>query len=180
MDASLFHKLEGKDIYFEALNTKDVNEIHQYASDEEVSRFIGWRLMKNLDETRDHIEEMLKRESAGTHLYASVVLKATKVIIGTAMIFGFDKEANHAEIGYVFNKAYWGKGYCTEATNLMSNFAFEVLELHKLHARVVDANNGSIRVLEKNGFDLEGKLKDYFFIEGRYYDELIFGKLKAK
>lgn len=180
MDESLFHKLEGKDIYFKALNTKDVNEIHQYASDEEVSRFIGWRLMNTIDETRNHIEEMLKRESAGTHLYASVVLKATEVIIGTAMIFGFDKEANHAEIGYVFNKAYWGKGYCTEATNLMSNFAFEVLELHKLHARVVDTNNGSIRVLEKNGFELEGKLKDYFFIEGRYYDELIFGKLQTK
>lgn len=180
MDTSLFHELEGANIYFKSLNTNDAEEIHKYASDEDVSRFIGWRLMHNLNETREFIEVMLNREPKGTHLYASIVLKSTQAIIGTAMIFNFDEEAKHAEIGYVFHRDHWSKGYGTESVTLMNNFAFESLNLHKLHARVVDANIGSIRVLEKNGFELEGRLKDYCFIEGKYYDELLFGKFQSK
>lgn len=177
MDINLFHQLEGRNVYFKPLNINDTNEIHNYASDEEVSRFIGWNLMNTLDETSRHIETMLKRESAGTHLYASAALKATNEIIGTVMIFNFDKEANQAEIGYVFNKSHWGKGYGTECVALISDFAFRSLKLHKLHASVVDANIGSARILEKNEYMNEGRLKDHFFIEDKYYDSLLFGKI---
>ena len=176
MSTSLFHGLKGENIYFKPLSTYDVQEIHSYASDEDVSRFIGWKLMKTLNETHNYIEEMLERESEGTHLYASIVLKSTQKIIGTAMIFNFDHEAKHAEIGYVFHRSYWSKGYGTETVALVDDFAFDSLNLHKLYARVVGANIGSIRVLEKNGFKLEGCLKDYFFIDNSYYDEMLFGK----
>jgi ribosomal-protein-alanine N-acetyltransferase len=179
MNISLFHMLEGKNICFKALSIMDAKAIHQFASNEEVSRFIGWNLMNTLNQTSEFIELMLKRESAGTHLYASIVLKSTQEIIGTAMIFNFDKEANHAEIGYVFDKGNWGKGYGSECVALMSDYAFESLNLHKLHASVVDANIGSARILEKNGYELEGRLKDHYFIENKYYDALLFGKIKT-
>lgn len=180
MLTSLFHGLEGENICFKPLDANDAEAIHSYASDVNVKRFIGWPLMKTLDETRNYIIEMLKRESAGTHLYASIALKTTQEIMGTAMIFNFDREANHAEIGYVFHSSHWGKGYGTEAVALMSDFAFDSLNLHKLHARVVGANVGSGRVLEKNGFELEGRLKDHYFIDGSYHDGLLFGKLRPK
>jgi ribosomal-protein-alanine N-acetyltransferase len=180
MNISLFHSLKGENICFKPLSTNDAQAIHNYASDEEVSRFIGWNLMNTLNETSEYIETMLKRESAGTHLYASIVLKSTQEIIGTAMIFNFDKEANQAEIGYVFHKDHWGKGYGAESVVLMSDFAFEALNLHKLHASVVDANIGSARILEKNGYQLEGRLKDHYFIEDKYYDALLFGKIQTK
>lgn len=179
MNTGLFHELEYGNIYFKSLSINDAQEIHNFASNVDVSRFIGWRLMHTLDETRGFIEEMIKREAAGIYLYASIVLKSTQQIIGTAMIFNFDQEARHAEIGYVFHKDYWGQGYGTESVILMERFAFETLKLHKLHAHVVDANIGSIRVLEKNGFELEGRFKDYFYIEGKYYDGLFFGKINS-
>ncbi|MEH7107819.1 GNAT family N-acetyltransferase [Bacillus sp. JJ1764] len=177
MNIQLFHSLEGEKVYFKPLSLEDVTEIHEFASDPEVSRFIGWELKNTLDETHEHIETMLKREEAGTHLYASVVIKPTKAIIGTVMIFNFDNEANQAEIGYVFHKDYWGMGYGTESVALMSDFAFKNLNLHKLHASVVDVNRGSARILEKNKYELEGRLRDHYFIEGHYYDALLFGKL---
>ncbi len=180
MDISLFHELEYDNIFFKPLSINDAEQIHKYASDVDVSRFIGWRLMHTIDETKELIEEMLKRESAGNHYYASVVLKSTQKIIGTVMIFNINQDARHAEIGYVFHKDYWGQGYGTKSVMLMVKFAFESLKLHKLHARVVDSNIGSIRVLEKNGFELEGRLKDYYFIEGTYYDGLFFGKIQWK
>lgn len=174
---NLFHTLEGKNLRFQQLNVADANEIHAYASDKEVSRFIGWRLMNTLEETSNFIQVMLKREADETHLYATVVLKETNEVIGTVMIFDFDKEANKAEIGYVFHKAYWGKGYGSESLALLSDYAFKELHLHKLHAAVVDVNIGSARILEKNGFVFEGRLKDHYFIEDNYYDGLLYGKI---
>lgn len=178
MDTNLFHSLEGKSISFKRLSKNDAQDIHIYASDQDVSRFIGWNLMDTLAETRELVETMIKRESAGTHLYASVVIKETKEIIGTVMIFNFDKQANQAEIGYVFNKDHWGKGYGTECVALASDFAFKSLKLHKLHASVTDANIGSACILQKNGYELEGRLKDNYFVEDKYYDGLIFGKIQ--
>ncbi|WP_313559774.1 GNAT family N-acetyltransferase [Ruminiclostridium cellobioparum] len=175
MTTELLHQMEGDKICFTALNRNDAVQIHKYASDKEVSRFIGWRLMESPDETIRHVEQMLKRESEGTHFYASVTEKYSCQIIGTAMMFNFDREAGHAEIGYVLSKPCWGRGFGTEVVRLLKTFAFEVLELHKLHARVAEANAGSCRVLEKNGFVLEGRLKDYYFIEGRYYDGRFYG-----
>ena len=136
--------------------------------------------MKTLEDTRNHIENMIKRDIERTHLHASVVLKSTGAIIGTAMIFSFDEKANHAEIGYVFHQDYWGKGYGTKTIALMNDFAFETLNLHKLHARVISANAGSARVLEKNGFELEGRLKDYYVIDNTYCDSLLFGKINSR
>lgn len=180
MNKDLFHSLEGKSIYFKALSTNDVQAIHDYAADKDVKRFIGWNLMKTLNETREFVELMIKREEAGTHLYASVALKSTHEVIGTVMIFNFDKEANQAEVGYVFHKNHWGKGYGAESLALVTDFAFESLNLHKLHACVTDANIGSARILEKNGYELEGRLKDHFYIEDRYYDSLLFGKIQVE
>ncbi len=176
---NLFHTLKGENIYFKELNKADIMEIHSYASDEEVSRFIGWKLMCSLEETLHHIETMKKRELDGTHLYASIVDKSTNSVIGTVMIFNFDKEANHAEIGYVLDKKQWGKGFGMESVKLISQYAFEELNLHKLHASVVAENVGSARVLEKNRYLLEGRLKDHYFIEDKYYDALIYGKLQS-
>jgi ribosomal-protein-alanine N-acetyltransferase len=122
---------------------------------------------------------MLKRESVGTHLYASVILKETQAVIGTALMFNFDWEAKHAEIGYVFHRDYWNQGYGTETVALLNQFAFETLKLHKLHARVVEANAGSVRIIEKNGFELEGRLRDCYYIEGSFYDGLIFGNFNG-
>lgn len=176
----LFHELMGEKICFAELSLNDALDIHSYASDKDVKRFIGWKLMKTIDETRSHIETMLKREEAGTHYYASIVLKSTRKVVGTVMIFDFDKEANQAEIGYVFHKDHWGKGYGTEALSLLSDFAFETLKLHRLNANVVDVNIGSARILEKNSFMLEGRLKDYYFIDDKYYDKLIYGRTQPE
>lgn len=177
MNSSLFHTLEGENVYFKPLSLDDVQEIHNYASDKEVKRFIGWNLMHNIDETHNFVETMINREIAGTHLYASVVLKSTQEVIGTVMLFNFDKEANNAEIGYVFHRGHWGKGYGSESAALITDFAFSSLKLHKLNARVTDANIGSSRILEKNGYELEGRQKDQNFIEGKYFDLLLLGRI---
>lgn len=160
MNKNLFHSLEGTRLQLRTITMEDAAEMFAYLSDEEVSRFIGWRLMHTMEDTRRHIGTLLAREEAGTHLYAAVVLKATGAVIGNAMLFNMDDEAGHAEIGYVFHKGYWGQGYGTECVALVDNFAFGTLQLGKLYASVNEANAPSARILEKNGYMLDGFLSD--------------------
>ena len=160
MTNNLFHSLEGTRLQLRKITMDDAAEMFAYLSDEEVSRFIGWRLMHTLEDTRGHIRTLLAREEAGTHLYASVVLKATGAVIGNAMLFNMDDEAGHAEIGYVFHRGYWGQGYGTECVALADEFAFGSLQLRKLYACVNAANIPSARILEKNGYTLAEVLSD--------------------
>ncbi len=160
MNKNLFHSLEGTGLQLRTITMEDAAEMFAYLSDEEVSRFIGWRLMHTLEDTFGHIGTLLAREEAGTHLYAAVVLKTTGAVIGNAMLFNMDDAGGHAEIGYVFHKEYWGQGYGTECVALVDEFAFDSLQLHKLYACVNAANLPSARILEKNGYMLDGLLSD--------------------
>ena len=180
MDADLFHALSGENIAFSALTAADTEVMHRYVSDPQVKRFIGWPLMETPEQTQAHVAELLRREAAGTHLYASIVSRQTGEHVGTAMLFSFDHTAKNAELGYVLNRAHWGRGIGTEAVALMCGFAFETLKLHRLSARVIRENIPSARVLEKNGFLLEGYQKENCLIEGRYCDTLLYGRVEEQ
>ena len=178
MSKIVFHELETERLQFKALSLEDYEAIHEYASNEEVSRFIGWPLTRSLTETKDFFGEMIKKVDEGTHIYANVVEKTSKKIIGTVTLFNFDKVASKAEIGYVFHQESWGKGYASEVVKAVCNYGFEVLELHKIYAQVAHVNIGSIRVLEHNLFSKEGLLKDHYYIEDTYYDCVLFGRVE--
>lgn len=177
MNKTSFYSLEGEKIRIIPMTVEDIEAVHSFASDPVVSRFIGWPLTQNLEETTTYVKTMIDRDSLGSHIYGNVVDKSTNKVVGTAMIFSFNHTAKHAEIGYVFHQDVWGKGFGTELVQLMSDFAFNTLELHKLHAHINAANIGSSRVLEKNGYEVEGRLKDYNYIDHQYYDSLLYAKL---
>ncbi len=83
-----------------------------------------------------------------------------------------------AEIGYILHKDHCGKGIATEATRLIVKEAFETLDIVKLTSEVFAPNKASARVLEKNGFVLEGVLRKAACKNGELFDLLRFGKLK--
>jgi ribosomal-protein-alanine N-acetyltransferase len=167
--------LHGKRIDFQPISLAIAEELHEYASNGDVSRFIGWPLTNSLEESKEYVKKLLDNEIKHTHQYASIVLKETNKHIGTMMLFAFNDTAKHAEIGFVLHQDYWNKGYISEAVRILLAYLKDENIMHKLCARVVSSNMGSSKVLEKNGFKLEGTLVDQFFIEGKYYDSLQYG-----
>ncbi len=59
MNKEIFQSLEGDKIYFAPVKIEDVKAVHKYASDEDVSRFIGWKLMNSEEETYRFVEEII-------------------------------------------------------------------------------------------------------------------------
>lgn len=92
---------------------------------------------------------------------------------------GLDNIDNYkAEIGYWLARKLWNRGVITEVIKIMTNFGFRKLKLKRIYAHVVSKNKSSIRVLEKNGYGLEGTMKKHHFRNGKFMDVMIFAKIK--
>lgn len=93
------------------------------------------------------------------------------------------REQPNADLFRLGELAYWvvpseqGNGYATAAGRLVAAHAFDELGLHRLEASVVDANDGSKRVLEKLGFEQEGVARRRWFTDGEWKDEIQYGLL---
>lgn len=89
-----------------------------------------------------------------------------------------NKAKELAEFGYVLNKAYWGKGYMTQALQAVIALAFDVLDVNKVESQHYDGNEKSGRVMQKCGMVLEGIKKQHKPHKGRYVDEVMYGITK--
>ena len=82
------------------------------------------------------------------------------------------------ELGYHLMKEYWSKGIMTKAVKEISAIAFEQLSLLRISGTVYAANTASGRVLEKNGFQQEGRIRSGAYKNGQVYDLLSYGILR--
>ena len=85
-----------------------------------------------------------------------------------------------ADIGHELDSRCWGRGYATEAAREMLRFGFEEPGLHRISAGCVADNVGSVRVLEKIGMRLEGRLRENKFFKGRSWDSLLYAILNRE
>lgn len=83
-----------------------------------------------------------------------------------------------AEIGYWLGEPMWGRGFATAAVTAMTPYAFATFELRRLQATVYEWNPASARVLEKAGYALEGRLRNYICKDNRIGDALMYARLR--
>ena len=83
-----------------------------------------------------------------------------------------------ARFGYWLAKEHWGQGIMTEAVALVSQYASKKLRLRRLDAEVIVGNLASRRVLEKNGFKLEGLMRKQARKNGRLLDAWLLARVK--
>ena len=99
--------------------------------------------------------------------------------IGTLSLHDISWVDRKGEIGYMIgSRNHWGMGVATEAVGLITDYAFNRLNLNKVAAGVVDGNVGSVRALEKNGFEQYGVKPQDYFLEGKFLDAIVFYKLQ--
>lgn len=97
----------------------------------------------------------------------SFCLKETGELIGCGGLY-IDEENHKARLGYIVHPDFWNKGYMTEVIEKLLDVAFNKLKLHRVEASVYSGNIGSTRVLEKNGFQYEGRQRDAQYVKGKY------------
>ena len=119
-----------------------------------------------------------RREGSG-HVYF-IFIAATLELAG-GITLGHIKHgvAQSGVIGYWMGEPYAGKGLMADAVGVIKAHAFGPLGLHRVEAACIPDNERSVRLLKKAGFTLEGQLRSYLKINGRWRDHLLFSCLEG-
>ncbi len=91
---------------------------------------------------------------------------------------GTDIYRYSAEIGYWLGEKYWGKGIMTKAVSLITDYGLSELGLHRIFTSVYQWNPGSMRVLEKNGYTLEGVQRKSVYKNGQIIDSSMYSRIR--
>ena len=89
-----------------------------------------------------------------------------------------DVHRHSAEIGYWLGEEVWGRGIMTEAVTAFTQFGFATYRLCRIYALVFEWNLASSRVLEKAGFELEGRLRKSVAKAGRIIDQFLYARVR--
>ncbi len=123
--------------------------------------------------------QSLSRQKPRTKFELGVVLKSKDRLIGGCGIRIQNPIFREGDLGYVFHRSYWDKGYATEATKAIIDFGFSKLKLHRIWATCDPPNKASARVLEKAGMKREGLLRQNVFQKGAWRDSYLYAILES-
>jgi RimJ/RimL family protein N-acetyltransferase len=110
----------------------------------------------------------------------AIVRREDGTVLGEVVLNGLDppNAAVNFRIGLVGPEVF-GRGYGTEATRLVLDYAFGVAGLHRVHLEVYDFNPRAARVYEKCGFVREGVRRDALRWEGEWHDAIAMAVLST-
>ncbi len=137
------------------MTVDDTDLYHSWRNDPEVMQLTNPALdTYHLEETRTFVEHViLGSQSAKSYI---IVDKETETAIGVTSLINLDYKNRNAEcIIDIGNKNYWGNGYGKEAMQLLLDYAFLELNLHRVFLRVFSFNGRAIKLYEKLGFQHE-------------------------
>lgn len=129
---------------------EDLQDLYEYLSDEEVVMHEPYKPM-NMTEVQENLEWRISTDEM-----IAVELKNNKKMIGNVYLGKREFEA--LEIGFVFNKEYWGNGYARESCAALIQKAFTE-GVHRIFAECDPDNLGSWKLLESLGFTREAHLR---------------------
>ncbi|HET8833450.1 MAG TPA: GNAT family N-acetyltransferase [Gemmatimonadales bacterium] len=97
---------------------------------------------------------------------------------GIGVFLQQDVERYSAEIGYWLGEAHWNRGITSAAVRRFTDYAFDRFGLCRLYANVFETNPGSCRVLERAGYQLEGRLRRAAVKDGQVLDGLLYAAVR--
>ena len=134
----------------------DLQDLYEYLSDKEVVKHEPYKPM-DIKEVEENLDWRISTDEM-----IAVVLKSDNKMIGNVYLGKREFEA--LEIGYVFNKQYWGKGYAKESCDALIKKSFSE-GIHRIFAECDPNNMRSWKLLESLGFIREAHFKQnvYFW-----------------
>jgi len=170
-------KIQGEHIYLRKLTEDDASDAYaSWLNDKEVNEFLETRWAT----ARELREYIVKHRADPNSFFAGVFDRSNDCHIGNVKLEPIDWKNKKAIFGILIgDKSYWGKGYGTEATYLITDFAFNTLNLHEVQLGVIANNTRALHVYEKIGFMTTDVRKATINHGGVLLDEVVM-QLKKK
>lgn len=170
----------GEKIQLAAVQREYLPKYVEWLNDWETAQLLapGIPYPLNIEDETEWFER--QRTAKDQRVFAIVTLDKNQ-IIGNCGLHQMDWKNRRAVFGiFIGDKSYWGKGYGTDATRTILQYAFEQLGLNRVELWVYDFNLRAIRAYEKSGFRREGVRRQGLYRNGAFHDEIMMGILREE
>jgi RimJ/RimL family protein N-acetyltransferase len=172
-----FRKLIGEKCYLSPVSLDDVEKYTEWINDMETGQFVLFASgVYDIDKERATLDYLMKHS-----IIFAIIDKDTNKVIGNCGIHNKSDVHRTGTFGiFIGDKSCWSQGYGTEATMLILDYAFNVLNFNNINLDVVEFNKRGIKCYEKCGFQYVGKRRQAIFMAGKYHDVLTYDILAAE
>jgi len=164
--------LVGRNVALREMRTSDAASLFALLTTEEVSRFIS-PPPSSVEGFERFIQWAARQRAVGSYVCFAVTLAESDTAVGIFQLRAIEPGFGTAEWGFALGSALWGTGVFQEGAELMMEFAFETVGVHRLEARAALRNMRGNGALKKIGAKQEGILRKSFQRNGEYLDQAL-------
>lgn len=168
-------KIYGKQVYIRPITVEDTDLIIKWRNSDAVRPYFIYQKPFTREGHLNWLKTMIETGCGYQFIVCTI---DGDVPIGCTYLRDYDREHNKIEYGvFLGSEEVKGRGIGTEILGLTLQFAFGVLNVHKVFARAFSDNPASINSFLKGGFEKEAYLKDEVLVNGKYRDIVLLGKI---
>ncbi len=157
-----------------AMKNEDMDHFFAIFSDKRATRFMPTLTHKDVNETQAWFTSEMSMK--GAH-YWTITFKDSRQIIGYVNYLG---ETRFPGMGYMIHPDYWGQGYTPEACRPVLDYGFETLGYDRVELWIDETNVASLRVAQKLGFKVKGRIPMKYPQETYPHFSLVYGMLASE
>jgi RimJ/RimL family protein N-acetyltransferase len=170
--------LRGDSLMLRELRLSDAASLFTMLASEEVARFIS-PPPATLDGFERFIRWAHAEREAGRYICYAVVPTGMDTAVGLFQVREMEPGFGTAEWGFALGSPFWGQGLFVEGAQLILDFVFDVVGVHRLEARAAVRNGRGNGALRKLGAVQEGMLRRSLLRNGEYLDQVLWAILDS-
>ncbi len=173
-------RITGERVALREFRQEDISGIRSWVTDIETTKTLGGAYMRpqTWEQSERYLSSLLEGDAGGVNLV--IADKESLRYLGQCSLMMIDNTARHAELAVVMCPVCQNQGLGQEGVRLMLAYAFDQMNLNRVHLKVRADNERAIRCYEKCGFVREGVLRAHAYGDGEYRDVVLMGILRQE
>lgn len=171
---------QGKNVRLRAMEPTDWEPYFDWNSDDEMARRAYFIPFPQSQEAMKRFAERESTQAPEDDNFRFVVENNQGEVVGDVTVNHCDQRAGTLKWGIATKLEHRRKGYASEALILVMRYYFQELRYQKITIDIYSFNEESVKLHEKLGFQLEGRIRRTVYTKGQYFDVLMYGITKEE
>ena len=159
------------------IRKEDLKQIVKWRNDSKIIRFNTQFFLLNMELQKKWFEEITKKNSKSKMF----VFKYGKEIVGIGGLLHYDYQNKSADIAIILGeKKIRGKGFGTRGLEMLVEYGFKQMKLHRIGADIFEYNKVSLKLFEKLEFKKELEMRDYLWRNGKWWKVYTYSRINGR